>query len=96
MSDRFGSNFIPIEDVIDSQKLGNYSYNAVKFTILTDDKLLTYEDIMRQLLSSKLLSSNPISSYEVVFIDWEPKDDQKLQGVCQNSSMKALKIHINK
>lgn len=31
MNDRFGSNFIPIGDVIDSKKLGNYSYNAVKF-----------------------------------------------------------------
>jgi beta-lactamase regulating signal transducer with metallopeptidase domain len=31
MNDRFGSNFVPIEDVINSQNLGNYSYNAVKF-----------------------------------------------------------------
>ncbi len=31
MDDRFGSSFIPIEDVVDTDYLGNYSYNAVKF-----------------------------------------------------------------
>lgn len=31
MNDRFGSNFVPIEDVVDSRNLGNYSYNAVRF-----------------------------------------------------------------
>lgn len=31
INDRFGSNFVPIEDVVDSKNLGNYSYNAVKF-----------------------------------------------------------------
>lgn len=31
MNDRFGSNFVPIEDVVDTEHLGNYSYNAVKF-----------------------------------------------------------------
>jgi len=31
MSDQFGSNFVPIEDVVDSKQLGLYSYNAIKF-----------------------------------------------------------------
>lgn len=31
MSDRFGSNFVPIEDVVDSKQLGHCSHNAVKF-----------------------------------------------------------------
>lgn len=31
MSNRFGSDFVPIEDVVDSDQLGLYSYNAVKF-----------------------------------------------------------------
>ncbi len=31
MDDRFGSDFIPIEDVVDTVYRGNYSYNAVKF-----------------------------------------------------------------
>ncbi|MEN6314265.1 MAG: M56 family metallopeptidase [Clostridiaceae bacterium] len=31
MKDRFSSRFVPIEDVIGSQKIGNYSYDAVKF-----------------------------------------------------------------
>lgn len=31
MSDRFGSNFVPMEDVVNSKQLGLYSYNAVKF-----------------------------------------------------------------
>ena len=31
MSNRFGGNFVPTEDVIDSEKLGAYSYRAVKF-----------------------------------------------------------------
>lgn len=31
MNDRFGSNFVPIKDVVDTDYLGNYSYNAVKF-----------------------------------------------------------------
>ena len=39
-----------------------------KVTILTDDKSLTYDDIMWQVLSS---NPKPISSYEVVLVDWE-------------------------
>lgn len=31
MKDRFSSRFVPIEEVIGSQKIGNYSYDAVKF-----------------------------------------------------------------
>lgn len=31
MSERFGSNFVPIEDVVDSKQLAKYSYNAVRF-----------------------------------------------------------------
>ena len=31
MRNQFGSNFVPIEDVVNSKQLGLYSYNAVKF-----------------------------------------------------------------
>lgn len=31
MNDRFGTDFVPIEDVVDTDYLGNYSYNAVQF-----------------------------------------------------------------
>ena len=31
MKDRFSSRFVPIEDVINSSEIGNYSHNAVRF-----------------------------------------------------------------
>lgn len=33
MNERFGSSFVPIEDVINSKVLGEYSSNAVRFDI---------------------------------------------------------------
>lgn len=43
MRERFGSNFVPIEDVIDSEKLGVYSYHAVKFDTGEYGYLHTYD-----------------------------------------------------
>lgn len=41
--------------------------NKQKVTILTDDKTLSYDDVMSQILSS---NPKPISSCEIVLVDW--------------------------
>ncbi|WP_461392995.1 hypothetical protein [Desulfosporosinus fructosivorans] len=68
MIDRFGSNFVPIEDVVDLKQLGHYSHNAVKFGtgeygyLHTPDWTLRTFSYVRNDMMYRLFSFNASSS----------------------------------